>query len=60
MYLISMNRQIIWRWSHVRTLKYAEVMLCDRKTKDQKYFCLDTSACITRGILSISISYIYI
>ena len=27
MYLIPMNRQSVWRWFHVRTLKYAEVML---------------------------------
>ena len=46
MYLIPINREIIWRWSHVRTLKslkYAEVMLCNQKTRDcivQKYFHL--------------------
>ena len=41
MYLIPMNRQIVWRWSHVRTLKYTEVMVRNRKTRDcimQKYF----------------------
>ena len=28
MYLILMNGQIIWQWSHVQTLKYAEVTVC--------------------------------
>ena len=58
MYLISINRRIVWRWSYVRTLKYAEVMLHNRKTRDsimQKYFRLDASACITRSVLGIFI-----
>ena len=50
MYLIPMNRQIVWRWSHVRTLKYTEGIVRNRKTRDcimQKYFRLDAGACIS-------------
>ena len=63
MYLIPMNRGIVWRWFHARTLKYAEVMLRNRKTRDciiQKYFCFDASSCITRSVSGIFISCIYV
>ena len=58
-----MNRQIVWRWFHVRTLKYAEVMLCNQKARDcimQKYFRFDASSCFTHSVLGIFISCIYI
>ena len=63
MYLIPMNRQVVWWWSHVCILNNAEDMLHNRKTRDcimQKYFRLDASACITRCVLGIFISYVYI
>ena len=62
MYLIPMNRRIVWQWFHVRTLKFAEVMLRNRKTRDcimQKYFRFDASSCTTRSVLGIFISCIY-
>ena len=46
-----MKRRIVWRWSYARTLKYAEVMVRNQKTRDcimQKYFRLDAGACISR------------
>ena len=61
MYLILMNREIVWWWSHVRTLKYAEIMLCNLKTTDfiiqKQYFRLNASACITHCVIGIFISY---
>ena len=63
MYFIPMNRRIVWRWFHVRTLKFAEVMLRNQKTRDcimQKYFRFDASSCITRSVLGIFISCTYI
>ena len=54
-----MNRRIIWRWFHVRTLKYLEVMLRNRKTRDcimQKYFRFNASSCIIRSVIGIFIS----
>ena len=48
-----MNRRIVWRWFHVRTLKYAEVMLRNQKMRDcimQKYFRFDASSCIIRSV----------
>ena len=63
MYLIPMNRRIVWQWFHVCTLKYADVLLHNRKTRDcilQKYFHFDASSCITHSVLEIFISCIYI
>ena len=50
MYLIPMNRRIVWRWSHVRTLKYAKLLSRKWKMRDcimQIYFRLDAGACIS-------------
>ena len=37
MYLIPMIKQMVWHWSHVRTLKYAEVMLPNQKREITSY-----------------------